>query len=342
MVDIPASFKPVRFPFPNSFLQDVRDDPNKLPAGLVPGLLAPDRNRRDEYSGQWNISIQQALTKTLAFQAAYVGNRALKLYQGALLNPIDGKTGIRPHAEIGPAWLQENAGRSWHHGLQVSVRQRMTQGLTLDAYYTYSKTMDYAKDDDTGDVFFSRPYKAFNYGPADFDQTHIFTINYIWDVPGLGRRFDNRFVKTVFDVRTGQPLNITVGRDVVGNGQGGPQRPDVTPGTDQRLYTADRLVWLNPGAYDVTGVTRDKRFGNLGFDTGRGPGAFSWDLAIHKIFAIREQQRLMFRFEMFNWLNHFVPGNPSVTLTDPNFGRITGAAANTTARNIQFALKYTF
>ena len=116
----------------------------------------------------------------------------------------------------------------------------------------------------------------------------------------------------------------------------------MTPGTDQRLYTADRLVWLNPGAYDVTGVTRDKRFGNLGFDTGRGPGAFSWDLAIHKIFAIREQQRLMFRFEMFNWLNHFVPGNPSVTLTDPNFGRITGAAANTTARNIQFALKYTF
>ena len=50
----------------------------------------------------------------------------------------------------------------------------------------------------------------------------------------------------------------------------------------------------------------------------------------------------MFRFEMFNWLNHFVPGNPVTTLTDPTFGTITGAAANTTARNIQFAMKYSF
>src|SRR5205823_10679382 len=131
----------------NSFLQDVRDDPNKIPPGLVPGLLAPDRARRDEYSGQWNASLQHALTDSLALQVSYVGNRALKLYQGALLNPIDPKTGQRPHADIGPAWLQQNSGRSWHHGLQVSVRKRLSHGFTFDTYYTYSKTMQYGGAD---------------------------------------------------------------------------------------------------------------------------------------------------------------------------------------------------
>jgi hypothetical protein len=353
-VDIPASLKPIRFPFPISYVQDVRDDPNKLPAGLVPGLLAPDRNRRDEYSGQWNLSLQHALTEKLAVQAAYVGNRANKLYQGALLNPIDGKTGIRPHADIGPAFLQENAGRSWYHGLQVSVRQRMTRGLTLDAYYTYSKTMQYGaadsnfqKDSLTQDFF----NIAGSVGPAPGELRHRFTLVHSYALPipgfakqnGLGRGLVGGWtLQGIMDVRSGQPLNIVVGRDVVGNGQGGPQRPDAVQGVDPRLYTADRLVWLTSAAYNVAGVTRDKRFGDLGFNTARGPGAFNWDLAIHKIFSITESQKLMFRFEMFNWLNHFTPGNPSTTLTDPNFGIITSAAANTTARNIQFALKYTF
>jgi outer membrane receptor protein involved in Fe transport len=354
VVDIPASFKPVHFPFPNSFLQDVRDDPSKLPSGLVPGLLAPDRNRRDEYSGQWNISLQHALTNTLAVQAAYVGNRALKLYQGALLNPIDGKSGIRPHADIGPAWLQENAGRSWHHGLQVSVRQRMTKGLTLDAYYTFSKTMQYGAADsnfqkdgltqDFGNI-------AGSVGLTPGEVKHRLTVvhSYALPTPGFAKQFAAGRLLTagwtlqgIMDVRSGQPLNITIGRDVVGNGQGGPQRPDAVSGVDQRLHASDRLVWLNPAAYDASAPSRQARFGNLGFNTGRGPGAFSWDLAIHKTFPIGEQQRLMFRFEMFNWLNHFVPGNPVTTLSDPTFGTITGAAANTTARNIQFAMKYSF
>ena len=354
VVDLPAIFKPVRFPFPNSFLQDVRDDPNKIPPGLVPGLLAPDRNHRDEYSGQWNASLQHALTNTLALQFTYVGNRALKLYQGALLNPINPRTGVRPHADIGPAWLQESAARSWHHGLQVSVRKRLSQGLTFDAYYTWSHTMQYGaadsnfqKDSLTQDFF----NIAGSVGPMPGELRHRLTVvhSYALPTPGfakqssLGQKVVGGWtLQGIMDVRTGQPLNITNGRDVVGNGQGAPQRPDAVSGVSQRLETSDRLVWLNPAAYDVASVTRERRFGNLGFNTGRGPGAFGWDLAVHKMFAVREQHQVMFRFEMFNWLNHVVFGNPAITTTDPNFGRITGAAANTTARNIQFALKYMF
>ena len=40
---------------------------------------------------------------------------------------------------------------------------------------------------------------ADDHGPADFDQTHIFTVNYIYDIPGLSRHWDNRLVRAVFD-----------------------------------------------------------------------------------------------------------------------------------------------
>ena len=47
----------------------------------------------------------------------------------------------------------------------------------------------------------------------------------------------------------------------------------------------------------------------------------------------------MFRFEMFNWLNHMNPSNPDRNMTSPTFGMIT---AGGDSRNIQLALKYTF
>src|SRR4051812_12159906 len=87
------------------------------------------------------------------------------------------------------------SGSSNYNGLQVQVNRRYTSGFQFGVAYTWSKTLDYANDD-SSDVFYSRPYKAFNYGPADFDQTHIFTVNYIWDIP-LFRNARNGFVKGV-------------------------------------------------------------------------------------------------------------------------------------------------
>ena len=79
------------------------------------------------------------------------------------------------------------------------MNRRYTRGFQYGLAYTWSKTFDYSKDDDSGDVNRGRPYKAFNYGPADFDQKHIFTVNYIYDLPGLGRKWNNRLAKLLLD-----------------------------------------------------------------------------------------------------------------------------------------------
>jgi hypothetical protein len=101
----------------------------------------------------------------------------------------------------------------------------------------------------------------------------------------------------------------------------------------------DRLLMYNRAAFDVTGVIAERRFGNLGFNTLRTPGAFWSDIALHKVFSLTERHRLQFRFELFNWMNHVVLGGAITNLADVNFGRITSGSDG---RSLQFALKYSF
>jgi outer membrane receptor protein involved in Fe transport len=67
--DVPSTVN-ISFPFPQSFVLQVVADPNLLPASFVLSREIADFNREDEYAGQWNLSLQSALTPTLAVQAA--------------------------------------------------------------------------------------------------------------------------------------------------------------------------------------------------------------------------------------------------------------------------------
>ena len=196
---------------------------------------------------------------------------------GPHLTGVVGDNFLRPYQGFGDITMTMWAGTSNYNGLQVQVNRRYTQGFEFGAAYTYSKTFDYSKDDDTGDVNAGRPYKAFNYGPADFDQTHILTVNYIYDLPKIGHRWNNRFVKAVFDnwqlsgttsYATGKPktfgsgtgLNWTYsgGSYSINNGQtylptGTPCAPGfvVAPGSSTSAGASVTCTWT--GITDYTG-----------------------------------------------------------------------------------------
>ena len=125
---------------------------------------------------------------------------------------------LRPYRGYGDINVNTWGGTSNYNSLQVQINRRYTQGFQFGLAYTYSKSFDKANDD-TSDVNLGRPYKAFNYAASDFDQTHILTVNYIWDLPSLGRKSDNRFVKALFDnwqisgtssYVSGKPKNLSV------------------------------------------------------------------------------------------------------------------------------------
>jgi hypothetical protein len=122
-------------------------------------------------------------------------------------------------------------------------------------------------------------------------------------------------------------------------GGGGLQRPDLVPGVNQYIRNSSTLEWLNPAAFDINTPTAQVRYGNLGYNALRGPSAFTFDFALHKTFFPHEKQRLTFRAEAFNILNHPVFNLPVNSVASPTFGQIVSASDG---RNVQFGLKYMF
>ena len=146
--DIPAGLS-IAFPFPQSFVTAVAADPSLLPVGLNLARNIADYDRADEYSVQWNGSVQYALTPRTSVQAAYVGSRANKLYSTRPVNIIDPATNARPVSGIGEILFRENAGRSKYDALQLSLNQRLWRSLAFDVYYTYGRSTGYYGPDGT-------------------------------------------------------------------------------------------------------------------------------------------------------------------------------------------------
>jgi hypothetical protein len=348
VTDLPPSLQPISYPFPNSFLEQVRKDSCSAPQGLAGGRSVADPGGKDEHVEMWNVSVQRQITQTFAVQVSYVGNRALNLYTTHPFNFVDPVTGKRPRPDIGPITYREDAATSWYHSLQISVNKRLSKNFSFDAYYTWDKAMAYHGAETQGDNWFQDPNNfAASIGANQGAVGQRFTLVHTYQIPtasfarnsGLGRTILGGWnLQGIMTARSGAALNITLGYDAVGNGVGF-DRPDRVSGISQYVSGSDPLAWLNPLAYDGQTPTAQKRFGNLGFDTAYGPGSFVWDLGLHKVFNIHERHQVTFRFEMFNWMNHPTFGVPSTTLSDPKFGIITSSSLE---RNIQLALKYSF
>jgi hypothetical protein len=342
--DIPAGTS-LGFPFPQSFVSAVAEDPSLLPPGFNLARSIADYDRADEYSIQWNATLQYALSPTTAIQASYVGSRALKLYSTRPVNVFDPATGRRPRPEFGEITFRENAGRSRYDALQVAFNQRLWKGLSFDAYYTYGRSWGYYGPDATltTDGTVQDPNDiAGSAGPKVGDIRHRFVNvhSYALPTPGFARALLGGWtVQGIITWRSGLPINVTAGRDLVGNRRATGQRPDLVPGVDPYIRDTDGLVWLNRAAFDVTVPLAEKRFGNLPYNFLRGPSAFTYDFALHKAFDVRPGHRLTLRLEAFNVLNHRNLGNPNSNLASPTFGQITSASGG---RNVQIGLKYAF
>jgi hypothetical protein len=247
---------------------------------------------------------------------------------------------LRPYRGFGDINDVLYSGTSNYNGLQVQLNRRYTHGFQYGVAYTYSKSFDYANDD-SSDVSVPRPYKAFNYAPSDFDQTHIFTVAYIYDIPGLGKKWNNGFMKAVFDnwqlsgttsYATGRPKNnlavtYTPGTATITAGQSCPPGSVLTSATVCTMITdfTGGTVNARPNMIcdpvkgasgtDLTGSafvintscfaapTALGQIGNMPRNAVRIPSIFNNDLAVFKNFKIGESRGVQLRWEMYNIFN---------------------------------------
>ncbi len=346
--DVPAGYS-IAFPFPkNAFVASAIADPEQIAAeGFTTGRNVNDFNWKDFEGGNWNLSVQGALTKSTTLQVAYVGNHAWHLYFPTFPNQFMPGATARPFPSYGATQFSCACASSSYDGLQVSLKQRAFHGLVFDGYYTYENTLSYGTVNSTFNINLSNdpliqdPWDFRNtYGPVDGSIRHLFVLDHTYNLPTPGFASGNSIGKEVLGgwnldgimtLRSGLPLNVLAGEDLVRDQDPGGDRPDIIPGVNPYIRsTTGTLQWLNPAAFSSTIPYSAMTFGNLSYNAERGKGAFMYDSGIHKDFNIKEKAIFTFRLEMFNIFNHPVFTSYDLTWTDPKFGEATAASAGRT------------
>lgn len=229
-----------------------------------------------------------------------------------------------PYPNLNPGFSQ-NTNYQWsnYNAGFVKVEQRVSNGLSYTAAYTYAKSIDSGAAGQN--MYDRRPER----GLSDNDIRHNFIASWVYELPfGRGMRWNihntalNAIaggwqVNGIANFQSGRPYTIGVAQDLANVGTGG-QRANATGIKPKKLAPrTNELLALDRAAYSVPdrGV-----FGNLSRNTQPGFGINNWDFSAIKNFDLPwlgERSRLQLRFEWFNFFNHTQFLNPPAIVNVP-------------------------
>jgi hypothetical protein len=104
--------------------------------------VAVDRSRRDGYSEQYGLSVQQQFPSAFVLQIGYFGSQAHKMYSTSFVNLIDPLTGLQPLPQFSIVQIIGSHGNSAFNGMQVSLQRHAVNGFSLGADYTLAYSRD--------------------------------------------------------------------------------------------------------------------------------------------------------------------------------------------------------
>jgi carboxypeptidase family protein len=333
----------------------------------------------------WSAGVQRDVGWNFVVDAAYVGNAARKqrgnadiplngrpygyAYQPSSLDPTNVVGGIvqplpndllRPYQGYANITQRTFEGYADYHSLQFTAnRRRSADGLTAGLSYTYQIANNTLQAIDP----FLSDNRARNYN-SQGRRPHTLVFHYAYEVPNLSRKWDNIFVKAVFDNWqvsgitsflsgtyqgfsygfTGAPTGTLTGTGAI---NGGDSRPDIL--CDPNIPAGDRSFDKQFNTACISPPTDQYRLGNAHGDEYLGPGFSNWDISFFKNVPFGGSRRLQLRVELYNAFDtdqwtatdtsavfNYVTG----AQTDANFGKLTGATLS--ARRIQLAARFTF
>ena len=352
---------------------------------LMDALIANDSSRLDSRS---------RLIDALEFNEP--GEFVYRLTQRETSRPSSGQSRIRG----GSFWGQVLSGRfpanffhanpfihssramvndSWskYHAMEVELRRRFSQGLTLQVNYTFQRALaDYDGDSNTllNDV---RPssilFRDFN--TREIMPRHLFKANWLYELPiGSARRFDvgegvaskiltGWQVGGIINRRSGRPLSISSG---IGAFHRSAISDDNTVNLTQAMSRSQLraltgrqnigggIFWFDPclsgniggtcatssGISGLFTIPNSGELGQLQHTPIFGPSRFEVDLNFNKRTQVTEDLTLEFRWEIFNVFNTVNFHIPNTNFFSTSFGQILRTVGG--PRLMQFALKVNF
>ena len=312
---------------------------------------------------QWNLAIERQLPKGLMVRAAYEGMQSYHLLGGIEQNQavyIPGQStfeNVQDRRPMGQYYTSNSintaVSTASFNGLTLTVEKRATQGLTFLAGFRWAKMLDDMNGAGTslGQSDYTSNNPKFDRGLSSVDVDKQFIASYVWQLPTarslgfFGREIIGGWQSSgILTLRRGFPFSVLSGLDYSYSGNG-IDRADLIGDphlSGDRSTSAKLLQWFNTDAFTFNAPGT---FGNSGRDILRSPGVATFDFSLTKSFPLKfghfaETQRIDFRAEAFNLLNHPNFGRPDRTLSHSNVGRIT--STGTDPRILQFALRYSF
>jgi hypothetical protein len=337
------------FAIPLTFTGSIRFD-NALnlagPAGLAPQSIAQGFD--NAYLQTWNINVQREVVRDLAVMVGYFGSKGTHLIVRRNINQplndvrpfpsLSATSPILPGTSLGNITQVESAGVSSYNAMWMTAQRRLTNGLQLNASYTWSKSLD-SNSFSTGGVVSQDSYNLNgSVALSDFDSRHRFVLSALYDLPFHGNQFVEGWqIAAILQSQSGSPINVVTTNSTV-NGVANTLRPDVTgpigiPGSVERWF-------------DTSVFVAAPHFGSLGRNVVIGPTFNTSDVSVIKTTKLGERVRVQLRAEIFDLFNHANFGPPGNVVGTPAFGAISNTRFPTgetgSSRQIQFALKLAF
>ncbi len=320
----------------------------------------------------WSLTIQRDIGFGTVVDAGYVGSVGRHLMWQRDLNPVPlganfqqsnidpttkkayPKQFLVPYAGYNNLIYREWGASSNYHSLQVSANRRFARGLQFGAAWTWSKAMDYNSGDQST-VSALVPVRVWNYGLSDYDRTHLFKLNWLYDIPSLGvgnkaldRIINHWQLSGIVSFVSGNPMSVGYGTTTAVDFTG-------TPTQGARIVVLDNPIlpksertfdrFFNTEVFRMPAVGT---FGSAARTVIRGPGINNWDVALFKNIPLTERMRFQFRCETYNTFNHTQFSGLDTTArfdtatgqqVNTRFGELTAARP---ARIMQLGLRFLF
>ncbi len=281
------------------------------------------------YIQSWNLVLEKSLGKGFSASAGYIATRTIgqsgltdvnagRLGGGVASQPLNIQFGRRAST-----FIQNGIANSHYDSLQTTIKRRFTNGMQLQASYTWSKGIGLANlggDNDSALAIRDPNFLLLNRAVLGFNLPHNFQFTGGYELPfGRGKKWlaDSAIgsalaggwqLSWLYSAFSGTPFSVTADGASL-NTPGSQQRADQVKSTVTKLGGIGAgNPYYDPTAFaPVTGV----RFGTVGFNTLRSPGTGNLDMGVFREFKITEGIKLQFRVEAFNATNtpHFgAPG----------------------------------
>jgi hypothetical protein len=316
---------------------------------------------------QYNVTVQQQLTKDLAVSAGYVGNQGRHVFAGdgpnfnvneAAFVPGVANSNLRKPFFSRYGWDQGidfycNCATNGYNSFQLQIDKRYSGGLTFTSNYTYQKAVG-----DSGDSFTFLYNRPLGRGDRDNITRQQFVFAPSWEIPfGRGRKYGSNMNRAmdyalggwniggITTMYSGRPFTPNIGdipSTAVRPNAGPSNRPDQGSKSPYEGAQGDRRQWFVGGLGSAFLLPANNTFGNFPLNGMRGPKFVNQDLSLAKNFALTEKFRFSLRGEAFNAFNHTNLGDPESNVTSPSAGRISGLAPSYEMRRLQFALRLDF